>query len=182
MKNNETLASGIVLCLMEILIGVLLLINPIGFTTGIIITVGIVVGLYGVYSVIKYIRTDALMAEREQTLAKGLIALAAGCFLTIKSHWVIVTFPVLTVLYGVAVLVVGLCKVQRTADMLRQHIPQWGWAALSAALALVFASVILTSPFSSTVVLWTFTAAALIVEAVVDAISLIVEHRRKDKV
>lgn len=47
-----------VICLPEILVGVLLLIDPIGFTSGIIIMVGIALMLFGCVCVIRYFHTS----------------------------------------------------------------------------------------------------------------------------
>ena len=43
----------------EILIGILLLINPVGFTSSIIVAFGIVLTIMGIGQIIKYFRTDA---------------------------------------------------------------------------------------------------------------------------
>ena len=67
--------NTIVICLCEILVGVLLLINPIGFTSGIIIMLGIVLLISGIISVIGYFRTDAAIAVHEQGLAIRLWSL-----------------------------------------------------------------------------------------------------------
>ena len=83
----------------------------------------------------------------------------------------------LTILYGVAILVSGLGKIQFTVDMLRMKNKKWFWGAVSAVLSLVCAVVILSSPFASTIVLWKFTGIALIVEAVFDAVALFFRAR-----
>ncbi len=95
--------NTIVICLCEILVGVLLLINPIGFTSGTIIMLGIVLLISGIISVTGYFRTDAAIAVHEQGLAKGLISSALGLFCILQTHWFIVAFPILTFLYGAAI-------------------------------------------------------------------------------
>ena len=97
MKNNKT---GILLSLFEIALGILLLIDPIGFTTGIIIIAGVLLLLFGVVEVIKYFRTDAVKAASEQYLTKGLCALGAGVFCVVKTEWFTVAFPAMTFLYA----------------------------------------------------------------------------------
>ncbi|MBO7157895.1 MAG: DUF308 domain-containing protein, partial [Clostridia bacterium] len=62
MKNNTT---GILLSLFEIALGILLLIDPICYSTGIIIIAGVLLLLFGVVEVIKYFRTDAVKAASE---------------------------------------------------------------------------------------------------------------------
>lgn len=166
--------NTIVICLCEILVGVLLLINPIGFTSGIIIMLGIVLLISGIISVIGYFRTDAAIAVREQGLAKGLISSALGLFCILQSHWFIVAFPILTFLYGAAILVLGLFKIQFTSDMIRMKKKRWGFAALSAALNILLAAIIFMNPFGSTIALWTVMAVTLIFEAVFELVMVFV--------
>lgn len=174
MKNLKNNVNGIVLCLFEIVVGILLLINPIAFTTGIITTAGIVLLIIGLISAIKYFRADAEEAAAGQYLAKGLIALLSGAFCVFKSNWFMVTFPALTILYGVLVLIAGLGKVQLTFDMMRSKNKKWLLGIIGASLSIICAIVILKNPFASTTVLWMFTGISLIVEAVIDMITLIV--------
>lgn len=103
--------NTIVICLCEIIVGILLMINPIGFTSGIIIILGIVLLISGIISVIGYFRTEAAIAVREQGLAKGLVGSTLGLFCILQSRWFIVAFPILTFLYGAAILVLGLFKI-----------------------------------------------------------------------
>ena len=182
MKNLKSSLNGVLLCLFEIVVGVLLLINPIGFTTGIITTAGIVLLIVGLISVIKYFRIEAKEAATGQYLMKGLVELLFGVFCIFKSHWFIATFPALTLIYGVVVLLTGLGKVQMTFDMIRAKNKKWLFAAISAALSLVCAVVILNNPFTSMSILWMFTGITLIVEAIFDIIALVVSRSGKTEV
>lgn len=169
--------SGILMCLGELLVGVLLLINPIGFTSGIIIGLGAALLALGLVSVTKYFNTAPAEASKEQTLVKGLITLLAGAVCAFRSHWFIATFPLLTMLYGVGILIVGLMRVQWTVDALRLKTGRWLWPAIGAAVALILAAVILANPFTSTGVLWTFVAISLIAEAALDVVTLFFEAK-----
>lgn len=111
--------SGIIMCLFELLAGILLLINPVGFTSGIIITLGIVILIIGLLNIISYFHTQPEEAAIQQTLSKGLIASTAGLFCILQSNWFIATFSLLTILYGVIILLTGFLKVQWAIDMLR---------------------------------------------------------------
>jgi len=48
--------SNLVMCIAELIIGILLLINPVGFTRGIIVALGIPLTLQGIGSIVSYIR------------------------------------------------------------------------------------------------------------------------------
>ena len=165
--------------LVELIIGILLLVNPIGFTSGIIIAFGIVLMIMGISTTIKYFRTEPEEAAVSQILVKGLLMLMAGAFCAFNSHWFIATFPVLTLVYGVVILITGITKVQWTIDIIRMKRSKWFWAAISAAISIVCGVVIITSPFSTTAVLWMFIGISLIVEAVFDMIGGIFGNREK---
>lgn len=173
--------NSVLTCLFEVVIGILLLISPIGFTSGIIISVGVMLCVVGVVSIAKYIRADALQAAKGQWLFKGLTLLLTGGFCMMKSHWFIVTFPLFTMVYGVGTLLAGLSKVQWTMDMIRLKEQRWFVMAIGAILSIVCAIIILTNPFSTTAILWTFTGVSLIVEAGLDAVALIARNWKKKK-
>ncbi|MBQ7839365.1 MAG: DUF308 domain-containing protein [Lachnospiraceae bacterium] len=179
LKNN---IGGIVGCLLEILVGILLLMNPVGFTSGIIIGAGIVLLFTGLVSIIEYFRAEPEEAAKGQMLVKGLVALLAGAFCTFKSGWFVVTFPVITLIYGVVILLTGLLKVQWMMDTFRMKKGKWFLAGLSALISIACGVVIITSPFSSTAVLWMFTGISLIVEAIFDAAALIFGNRESKAV
>lgn len=99
----------------------------------------------------------------------------------LKSQWFIATFPLLTILYGIIILITGLLKIQWAVDMLRMKIQKWFFAAIGAALSLLFAAVILMNPFESTVFLWRFVAVSLILEAILDIVTLFYRKKEPEK-
>ncbi|MBQ8616169.1 MAG: DUF308 domain-containing protein [Oscillospiraceae bacterium] len=177
MKALKEYLSPIVFAIFELVVGILLMINPVNFTVGIITAAGVVMILYGIINVIKYFRLDAKTAAAGQTLAQGLCMMLLGAFCTMKSEWFIATFPVLTMIYGVVTLLAGVSKVQLTVDLLRQKNKKWFWGAISALVSIVCAIIILDSPFTTTTVLWMFTGISLVVEAVFDFITVIMSGR-----
>lgn len=173
MSQFKRNSGNLLMCIAELLVGILLLINPIGFTSGIIIAAGIVLSLNGARHFIHYFREDPQYAAAEGSLFRGISYLLFGLFCVFNSQWFIVTFPVFTVVYGVAILLTGINKVQWAIDMLRQKQKYWFVALIGAVLTLTFAVLILCNPFSTTAILWTFIAVSLIVEAVVDILTYI---------
>lgn len=165
--------GNLLMCAAELLIGILLLIDPVGFTSGIIIVLGVCLTILGIFSLINYFRVSPEKAAAQSGLAKGLIFCIIGLFCAFKSSWFIVTFPLLTVLYGIMTLLGGIHKIQWAVDMLRMKYKYWFIAIISAGLSIAFAVLILANPFATTAVLWTFIAVTLIVEAVVDIIAVI---------
>lgn len=178
LKNN---VNGIIVCLFEILVGILLLINPVAFTVGIITVAGIVLVVLGLINTVTYFRCSALAAARGQFLMKGILSMLAGFFCIFDSQWFIATFPLLTIVYGLVILVSGMSKVQLTADMIRMKIKRWGFVAVSAVISILCAAVILGNPFASTSALWMFTGAVLIFEAIIDIVTMIIKGSNKEE-
>ncbi len=179
MKTLKTSASGIVLCLFELIVGILLMINPVGFTSSIIMLAGAMLTISGFISIIRYFKADMKEAAASQNLMKGLATVLVGCFCFIKSNWFIATFPMLTIIYGVMILFNALAKIQTTVDMLRAKSKYWFWPAINAVLSISCAMVILKTTFTSTAVLWIFTGISMIAEAILDAITLIAGYRER---
>lgn len=172
MKMLKEHANSIALCLFELVVGILLLLNPIGFTSGIIKIVGVALIVLGIIEIVKYFKESIKEASRGQTLVKGLISVLTGGFCAFKTEWFIITFPVLTIIYGIVILLTGITKVQLAVDMLRLKYRQWFWAAINAVISIICSIVILKNPFTSTAILWNFTGVTLIVECVFDILTL----------
>lgn len=175
--NRNT--GNLLMCILEALIGILLLVNPVGFTSSIIILLGVVLAAEGLFHLVAYFRTDPYEAAQSNAFAKGLLMAVCGLFCVFRSHWFIVTFPVLTVVYGVLTLVAGISKIQWSLDLFRTKQKYWYVAVVGAALSLVFACLILTNPFASTAVLWTFIAVSLLIESVIDVVTLFLEKSQQ---
>ena len=169
--------GSVAMSLAEIIIGILLLVNPVGFTSGIIVAFGIVLMIMGIGTTIKYFRTEPEEAAVSQILVKGLLELLGGAFCAFNSHWLIATFPVLTLVYGVVILVAGITKLQWTVDIIRMKRSKWFWMAISAAISILCGITVITNPFSTTAVLWMFIGISLIVDAVFDMIGGIFGNR-----
>lgn len=179
MRTLKEQAGGIVICIFELVVGMLLFVNPMGFTSAIITMAGAVLMVLGLVEIVKYFRTNVREASLGQMLVKGLLSILLGAFCIFRTEWFIATFPVLTVLYGVVILVTGIGKIQLTVDMIRMKRKKWAWAAVNALISLICAFVILRTPFASTAALWIFTGAALVAEGVLDLVTFIADGREK---
>lgn len=164
--------GSILTCIIEIVVGVLLLINPVGFTSGIIIGAGVLMVLGGILSVVRYFMLKPELAAQKQLLFKGLTAILAGAVCITKYDWFLSAFPLLTVIYAGAMLVLAAAKLQKMADLRRMNIPRWYLPGISAVLAAVLAAIILINPFGAVAAVWTFVAISLIAEAIVEIITI----------
>lgn len=165
-------SGSLITCILEIVMGVLLLINPIGFTSGIIIGAGVVLCLGGAVSIIRYFMMKPEPAAQGQLLFKGLISLMGGAVCITKYDWFLTAFPLLTVLYAIGMLILAAARLQRMADLRRMNAPRWYMPGIAAALAAVLAAIILINPFGAVAAVWTFVAISLIAEAIVEIITI----------
>lgn len=177
MEKLQTTKTTLLMCIIEIILGALLFINPQGFTSGIIILLGIVLAFMGMISIIDYFKKEPEEAAERNDFAKGLIFVLSGIFCIFKSDWFISTFPVLTVIYGLISLIMGIGKIQQMIDMIRLKRKYWFIALMGAALTLIFAAMILINPFAATDILWKFIAVTLIIEAIIDIFTIIFEKK-----
>lgn len=75
--------------LFELLTGILLLVNPVEFTSIIIIRAGAIMAIVDIINIIKYFTSNKKSASNEQYLVKWLLLIAAGVFCVVKSDWFI---------------------------------------------------------------------------------------------
>ena len=170
--NKQNRTGGLLLSLGEILVGILLLIDPAGFTSGIIIAAGAVLAAVGLYSIILYFRTEPFEASAGRQLSLGLISLAAGVFCIVRYSWFAETFALLTTVYGAALIALGLGKVQKMTDVLRCRGKRWYLAAAGAGVTLICGVLVMLNPFAAADILWRFTGISLLAEAVLDVVCL----------
>lgn len=173
----RTHATSLLGSLCEIVVGILLLTNPVRFTSGIIIAVGVVLAALGVLSIIRYFRAEPLLAAREFALSKGLLLLAMGLFCMLFYRVFIATFPALTMIYGAGLLLVGFLRVQRAIDLLRIGRESWFLSAIGAAASLIIGAIILFNPFESTKLLWMLIGGALLLDAACDLLCTFFKKR-----
>ncbi len=164
--------GGLLYCLLQIVVGVLLLFDPVRFASGIIMAIGVVLTLLGLVGVIKYFRNPVEEAAKSQALTKALLMVLVGLFCAFGTDWLIVTFPIITILYGVMMLVVGISKIQFVVDTIRRKEKSWFLGLISAVITLACAGVVILNPFSSTAVLWMFTGISITVDALFDIVAL----------
>ena len=176
LKKNP--GSGLIL-LLELLVGILLLIDPQKFTAAIVMIAGVILVGYGIWMMYRYFRAEAERAARHHNLSKGLICMAGGLFCILRAGWFTQVFQVLAVLYGLSVMLIGVVKIENTVSLIRFGSKRWYVAGLGALLTVIFALIILLNPFKTMQVLWNFIGIVLIIEAVLDLVSLILTKEKK---
>ena len=80
--------GNLILCITEAVIGILLLIDPIGFTSGIIMALGLVLGILGIKELLGHFRADPEIAAKKQRSGKGVVDGSCRHLLYLKSRMV----------------------------------------------------------------------------------------------
>ena len=171
----------LILLLFEAAVGVVLLINPIGFATVFVTVVGVLLAAVGLMFILQYFRSEPTEAQKGQGLLKGCCALLVGLFCSLNTQWFIDAFPLLTVIHGIVILFTGIIRLQWTADMLRLKLKRWYIAAGGAVISIVLAVIIFVNPFGVSQAIWTFIGITFLVDALADLAVLIFSGRREKK-
>ena len=176
MRNILNFQKTAAACIVEIIIGILLLIDPVGLTNVICSLIGLFLLLRGVWSVARYFRAPATSAILEMGLGEGLVLALVGLFLIFGNGWLLSMglLSILTMLYGVLLLVLSLEKVQWAVDRYRIGSGNWGFSALDAGLTALLGIIIVANPWMTTEMLWIFIAVSMIVSAGMDLAAILV--------
>lgn len=166
-ENFSTILIGIA----ELVVGVLLFIDPQKFTDGIIITLGLALNVLGVLAIIKYFRSKPEEAALGQQLFKGLMCISVGLFCVLNFSWFTKYSEIMSLIYGAALFLIGLSKIQWATDIIRLKKGSCLYPTLGAALSIILGIIIIANPFGEG--LTTFTAIALIAGGAYDFFSLI---------
>ncbi|MBR0217508.1 MAG: DUF308 domain-containing protein [Clostridia bacterium] len=164
-KISVTLA----LAILELLLGILLLCNPVGFSSLVIVAAGLLLALIGAYHLYGYIRMSREEAAKTWKLASGAGILILGITAIINQHWMVQIMGTLTALYAILVLVSTFMKMQIAVDAVRCRRKCWYLMAVSFLLSAILAVLLLLNPFAENVI-WVFTGIVLIVIAVLDGV------------
>lgn len=164
--------KSILLCLFELLAGLLVVINSKGFNKIVIVAAGFGLILTGLLQVIKYYRAEPKAAAQKNFLMKGLLLLSSGCFCAFRSNWFVDVLPSFSFALGVGIFVIGLTKIQKAMDMVRMDQKQWYSAFIGAAVSLACAATILNGPVATKKIFWILTGIILVLVAIADAAML----------
>lgn len=157
----------------EVYAGVRLLTDPEGFTNSVIIIFGIVMVVIGVISLIRALRAKSYGVPSTLGLVGALVDLAIGIVCLVFSKNVIKLFPVLAMIYGIFMVIMGINKMRQWAVLHDFKVPRAWILLVSAILSIVLGIIIFLNPFTTTEVVWMWTAIFLIVTGVIDLFALI---------
>ncbi len=173
MTNTKWIFNRLVMCLSEVLVGILLIINPQAFTTAIVRIIGVFLLVVGLFSAIGYFRTEPQEAQKSPGLIIAISGFVSGLFFLLQAEEFLAAFTVLTIAYGLVIFFTGIVRIQWTVDMLRMKNERWYLAGIGAVLSLLFSGIILYNPFEAEGFLWKFVAISMIINAVIDLVAMI---------
>lgn len=174
----KKLSVSLLLAAGELILGLLLLINPMGLTTFVIVALGIVGILLGAYHLYHYIRLPREEAAKTWSLATGAGFLAVGIAAVANQHWLVQLLGTLTTLYGALSLAAALMKLQIAVDALRSNRPFWYLMAISFAVSAVLATLLFVQAFGEGSV-WIVAGIVLLLLAVLDGAYFILGRKKK---
>lgn len=174
MKKFLTSKIGnILLCIAEIIVGVLLLVNPDAVTSAFVIGAGAVMILTGIVFCTLYFVGEAEKMVIKQLLFKGLLLIILGVLCVTQYGVLLAALPFVTWVYAIAMLILAAYKVQCTVDILRLSGIRWYFPAISAALAVVLALFILLNPNTAMNIVWGVMGVSIILEAGLEIATII---------
>ncbi len=162
----------------ELLLGILLLVNPIGLTTAVLIGVGILLIVLGIYNLFHYIRLPREEACKTWDLAMGAGFIALGILTITHQPWLVQILGTLTTLYGALTLVLAFMKLQITVDAVRSSRPRWQIMACSFLVVAAMSVLLLVSVLPESAV-WIVTGIVLIILAFADTVYYILGRKQR---
>ena len=169
LKNS----GGILISVIEIVAGILLLVDPTTFISYIVLIAGAILVVSGIISATKYFVSPIEEAQEGQGIFKALVSASLGVFLMINNKLFVSdeAEKIISFVFGAAILLIGFSKLQGMFDKIRKN--QFFFVSLaSAALTIICAIIIITGSLGLKV-LWIFAGVSLVIEALVDVADMV---------
>lgn len=171
------------LIVLEVIVGILLLLNPEGFTRMVIIVFGIVLVFFGIVNLIRYVKDSKEGAGYAGKLVGGILALVFGLICIFASGWIIGLISIIAVIYAIILIIAGVMKIQSFVQVKKADMVNGGTYLMlvSGIIMIVFGVILLFRPFGTIEVLLRIAGIIALVEAVLDVISLIMSAKSGQK-
>ena len=178
MKSFKSNLQTILLVLFELAAGILLLCNPRAITRTIIILFGAVLLAIGVTFLVKYLTERNQGTVNVAFLIVSVVSLVIGAVCAFMSGFILGLFTAMAMIYGVILLLSGIFKLNNYFQAKKLGLPVSVVSLISGAMALIFGVAVVLYPGNAAFSVWYFAGIMLILEAVVDFISVI--HAGRD--
>ena len=165
---GKRFAVSLPLAVGELVLGILLLVNPKSLMSVLLVALGALLILLGGLSVFKYVRLSREESQLGWKLALGLGSAAAGLFILFQQSWMAQMFGTLLAVYGTVVTATAFMKLQMAVDALRIKRPMWYLMAISCLVSAIAAVLLYRNPFGGENAAWIVLGIMLIVIAGLD--------------
>lgn len=173
MKSLKVNIPIILLILFEVAVGILLLVDPEGFTRMIIILFGIILLAIGITYLLRYLHGKKENINDLLSLTVAVVALAIGAICTFCSGAIIGLITAMAIIYGVILIISGIYKINNYFMIKKAQFPISAVSAASGVLAVILGVVIVVYPKNAAFSVWQLAGIVLIIEAVIDFLSII---------
>lgn len=183
MKLIKENPQTILMVLFEIAVGSLLLINPDGFTRAILVSFGVIMLIIGIVNLIKYVSKKKSSLFPVLRLIAGIVSIIVGAIFTFGPSMIMGIFTLIAIVYGIILIVSGVMKMQDFFQA-KKYEPYVPIVILFSAIAsVVLGLIIIINPFETAMLAFRFMGISLIVEAVIDILTLVLIAKsiRKNK-
>lgn len=172
---KEAKKNMILLAVSCIILGLVLVVYP--KVSGVVMCylIGGFALVYGLVHLIAYIRARLPMMSYRYDLVQGIFGMAMGIYILMYPQTLIELLPVVL---GLIVLVDSIVKIQHAWDLKRLGYEQW-WIVLIGALAMIVLGFLMINyPFTAYLSIVMFTGMSLIVNGVVDLVTIIILNNK----
>ncbi len=156
----------IVIC--EIIIGILLLVNPVGLSKTIIISVGIGLTGIGIYKSCRYLFSIPVKGKRSYALSIGVLLISAGILCIALNTSIENMLSGINMLFGSIMFVGCSIKLEMTVEMLRLKYGNVILMAIGTVFTLVFSILMILDVYSLTNMPMLLAGVSFLSEAVMD--------------
>lgn len=171
----------IFLAILEVLVGIFLLVNPEGITKVFIVIFGVIMLIIGVFGLISYLRGRKNGENRIGGLIGTIIALVLGLISIFASNWILTLVSLLAVVFGILLILGGIVKFSSFAQVKKSGLVGSGTVLMliSGIIMIIFGVILVIRPFGTIELLLRIAGILLIIEAVLDLISVFLSMRGK---
>ena len=181
MKTLKENGQTLLLIVFEAVVGVMLLVNPEGFTKTVIIIFGALFLILGVISLVRFLRDKKENINNPLAITAAVVSLIFGVIFAFFSDAVINLIAAIAVIYGVAFAISGIFKLQNYFQSKKIGLPVSKISILSGVLAVAVGVLIMLYPKDAAISVWMLTGILLLAEAVVDVFSVIRSAKNSDR-
>ena len=185
MEKFKKILPAILMILFELVVGILLFINPQGFTLAVFIIFGSVLMLSALILLLRYLKDSkraaaeptGLFRASKLTLFCAIVTFVFGAVFAFGSSMLYGFTGLLIIFYGAVMVIKGLFKVSDYFSLKKEGYGVTALQLIIGILSVLLGGLIIFNPFGALEAVFMIAAIYLIVEAVFDIVALILSVR-----